>query len=35
MGYLPAEVARFVGVSTSALVYAAHAESHHEIEKYL
>jgi len=29
------EVARFLGVTTWAVVRAAHAESHIEIEKYL
>jgi len=35
MGYPPAGVARFLGVTTSAVVRAAHSESHPEIEKYL
>jgi REP element-mobilizing transposase RayT len=35
MGYPAAEVARFLGVTTSAVVRAAHSESHPEIEKYL
>jgi hypothetical protein len=35
MGYPAAEVARFLGVSTSAMVRAAYSESHPEIEKYL
>jgi len=35
MGYPAAEVARFLGVSTSAAVRAAHSEGHPEIEKYL
>jgi len=35
MGYPGAEVARFLGVTTSAVVRAAHSESHLEIEKYL
>jgi hypothetical protein len=35
MGYPAAEVGRFLGVTTSAVVRAAHSESHPEIEKYL
>jgi uncharacterized protein YijF (DUF1287 family) len=35
MGYPAAEVARFLGVTTSAVVRAAHLESLPEIEKYL
>jgi hypothetical protein len=35
MGYPVAEVVRFVGVTTSALVRAEHSESHPEMEKYL
>ena len=34
MGYPAAEVARFLGVTTSAVVRAAHLESLPEIEKY-
>jgi hypothetical protein len=35
MGYPAAEVARFLGVTTSAVGRASHSESHPEIEKYL
>ena len=35
MGYPAAAAARFLGVTTSAVVRAAHSESHPEIEKYL
>jgi len=35
MGYPAAEVARFLGVTTSAVVRAVHSESHPDIEKYL
>jgi len=35
MGYPAAEVARFLGVSTSAVVRTAHLESLPEIEKYV
>jgi len=35
IGYPAAEVARFLGVTTSAVVRAGHSESHPEIEKYL
>ena len=35
MGYPAAEVARFLGVTTSAVVRAAYLESLPEIEKYL
>jgi len=35
MGYAAAEVARFLGVTTSVVVRAVHSESHPEIEKYL
>jgi len=35
MGYPAAEVARFLGVTTSAVVRAAHSENHPKIEKYL
>jgi hypothetical protein len=35
MGYPGAEVARFLGVTTSAVVRGAHVEDLPEIEKYL
>jgi hypothetical protein len=35
IGYPAAEVARFLGVTTSAVVPATHSESHPGIEKYL
>ncbi len=35
VGYPAAEVARFLGVTTSAVVRAAHSENHPEIDKYL